>query len=86
MSPRVARPVYDRWRDVDGVHVPDLCRVEQVAVDRLYGALRSRLCKHGQVIGRGTNRLYVRFDGEDRAASVRPHLLRALKQRDGDDR
>ena len=86
MSPRVARPVYDRWRDVDGVHVPDLCRVEQVGVDRLYGALRSRLRKHGEVVGRGNNRLYVRFDGEDRATTVRPHLMRVLRQGDGDDR
>lgn len=79
MSPRVARSVYDRWRDVDGVHVAELCRVEQIAVDRLHGALRSRLRKHGQVVGRGTNRLYVRFDGENQAASVRPHLMRVLK-------
>ena len=86
MSPGVARPVYDRWWDVDGVHVPDLCQVEQVAADKLHGALRSRLRKHGQVVGRGNNRLYVRFDGEDQAASVRPHLLRVLKQGDGDDR
>ncbi|MGH3684651.1 MAG: hypothetical protein ACRDRU_22895 [Pseudonocardiaceae bacterium] len=28
MSPRQARPLYDRWRDAGGVHVPDGCRVE----------------------------------------------------------
>lgn len=58
-----ARPQYDRWRDAAGTHIPDGCHVEQVVeVHAPYGALRSRLGKRGQVIGRSRgSRLYVRF-------------------------
>ncbi|MGH3822115.1 MAG: hypothetical protein ACRDRA_04635, partial [Pseudonocardiaceae bacterium] len=55
--------------------------VEQSGVDGRYGALRSRLRKQGEVIGRGSgrgNRLYVRFEGEDRRVSIRPHLVRVV--------
>lgn len=52
MSPLRARPLYDRWRDTHGGHVHDGCRVEQVEVDALHGALRSRLHKQGEVLGR----------------------------------
>ncbi|MGH8996026.1 MAG: hypothetical protein ACRDYB_08375, partial [Acidimicrobiales bacterium] len=75
------RPVYDRWRDVAGVHIPDGARVEQIAVAKEHGALRCRLHQRGVVIGRprrGGNRLYVRFDGEDTEVSIRPHLLRLV--------
>ncbi len=69
---------YDRWHDTGGVHIPDECRVEQVAVGKEHGALPSRLHKRGEVIGRGTNRVNVRFDGEAKMVSVRPHLVRVL--------
>jgi hypothetical protein len=76
-SPR--RPVYDRWRDAVGIHIPDGCRVEQVAVAKERGALPSRLRKRAEVLGRsGGNRLYVRFDGEHRKVSIRPHLVRVI--------
>lgn len=37
---------------------------------------RSRLHARGQVTGRGSTRLVVRFDGEDQTVSLRPHLVR----------
>lgn len=70
---------YDRWRDVDGTHVPVGARVEQAEVDAGMGAPRSRLHARGQVTGRGTTRLVVRFDGEDQTVSIRPHLVRMLR-------
>ncbi|MGH3846697.1 MAG: hypothetical protein ACRDS0_35550 [Pseudonocardiaceae bacterium] len=76
-----SRPVYDRWRDIAGIHIDDGARVEQVAVAKEHGALRGRLHKRGVVIGRpqrGGNRLYVRFDGEDTEVGIRPHLLRLV--------
>lgn len=77
VSPR--RPVYDRWRDVEGTHVPVGCRVEQVAIGKEHGALTSRLRKRGDVIrwGRGS-RLRVRFAGETALVSIRPHLVRVV--------
>jgi hypothetical protein len=78
VRPHRVRPVYDRWRDAAGTHIPEGCRVEQVEVDRDRGALRCRLHQRGVVIGRGRgSRLYVQFDGEDKPVSIRPHLLRA---------
>ena len=82
MSGRVQR-AYDRWRDVDGTHVPVGARVEQAATDARMGAPRSRLHARGQVTSRGTTRLVVRFDGEDQTISIRPHLVRVI-ERDGD--
>ncbi len=67
---------YDRWRDAEGVHISDGCRVEQIAVRKEHGALPSRLSKRGEVVGRGTHRVTVRFDTETTLAGVRPHLLR----------
>lgn len=78
---RVPRRPYDRWRDVDGVHIPDQSRVEQVAVEKRYGALPSRYHRHGEVIGRGIDRVNVVFDGESNVVSVRPYLLRVLARR-----
>ncbi len=69
---------YDRWSDADTVHISDGCRVEQVAVDTEHGALPSRLHSQGEIIGRGTNRVNVRFDGEAKMVSVGPHLVRVL--------
>lgn len=84
MPARLPRPAYDPWRDVDGTHIAVQCRVEQVAVGKEHGALPSRLHHQGQVVGRGTNRLQVRFD-DNQLISVRPHLVRVLKETpDGD--
>jgi hypothetical protein len=67
---------YDPWRDVDGVHIADRCRVTQIAVAKLHGALPARLHQSGVIIGRGTNRVNVRFDGQSTVVSVRSHLVR----------
>lgn len=69
---------YDPWRDVDGVHIPVRCRVQQVAVAKEYGALSSRLHQQAEVVDRRGSRLVVRFDGEEKAVSIRPHLVRVL--------
>ncbi|MGH3763597.1 MAG: hypothetical protein ACRDS0_33880 [Pseudonocardiaceae bacterium] len=81
MSGRVHR-AYDRWRDVDGTHVPVGARVEQTETDARMGAPRSRLHARGQVTSRGTTRLVVRFDGEDQTISIRPHLVRVIEKDD----
>jgi hypothetical protein len=74
---RRSRPAYDRWRDAAEVSIPAGARVEQVLVDRAHGALASRLGKQAQVIRRSrSSRLVVRFDGETRLVSIRPHLVR----------
>lgn len=52
---------YDRWRDAQGIHVPVGACIEQAGTDARMGALRSRLGRRGEVIGRGTTRLVVRF-------------------------
>jgi hypothetical protein len=78
-----ARPPYDPWRDTKGTSIPVGARVEQVAVANEHGALTVRLHQHGVVIspgglsGRG-HRLHVRFDGETKPVSIRPHLLRVV--------
>jgi hypothetical protein len=73
---RPPRPAYDPWRDAHGAQIPPRCRIEQVAVDKGYGALPCRLHKQGQVIGRGTTRLNVRFEDENELVHIRPHLVR----------
>jgi hypothetical protein len=56
--------------------------VEQIAVEKQHGALSFRLRKRGEVVGRAGgssgNRVYVRFDGEDKQVSIRPYLLRVV--------
>jgi hypothetical protein len=48
-------------------------------VAKEHGALSHRLGKRAEVIGRTRgNRLRVRFDGEDRQISIRPHLVRVV--------
>lgn len=71
---------YDRWRDVNGTHVPVGARVKQADVDARMSAPCSRLHQHqqGEVISRGTTRLVVRFDGNDTPVSIRPHLVRMV--------
>jgi len=78
MPTRPRRPAYDPWRDTDGTPIPQHCRIQQTAVHKGHGALPSRLHQQGQVLGRGTTRLTVQFDGEDTVVSIRPHLLRVL--------
>jgi hypothetical protein len=72
------RPRYDPWRDTDDTPVPLRCRVQQITVAKEHGALRSRLNHHGEVIDRRGTRLHVRFDGEDKPVTIRPHLVRVL--------
>ena len=71
-------PVQDRWCDVAGRHVSLFCWVEQVAEHPEHGALLSRLCQRGQVLGRGRDVLYVRFEGEGLLLGVSPSLVRLL--------
>jgi len=73
---------YDPWRDADGTPIPPQCRVVQIAVGKQHGALPSRLHHHGQVLGRGINRLIVRFD-DNTTINIRPHLVRVLTTSDG---
>jgi len=68
---------YDPWRDADDTPIPPQCRVVQIAIDKQYGALPSRLHQQGQVLGRGINRLIVRFD-DNTTLNIRPHLVRVL--------
>lgn len=76
---RPLRPAYDPWRDAHGAQIPPQCRIEQVDVDKIHGALPSRLHKQGQVLGRGPTRLIVWFDDEDHMVAIRPHLVRVLE-------
>ena len=58
--------------------------MEQVEVDATYGALRSRLHKQGEVLGRTrSTRLLVRFEDEHERVSIRPHLVRVIKGKPG---
>jgi hypothetical protein len=66
------------WLDADGTYIPLQSRVEQVVVDKEHGALPSRLHQQGQVVGRGTNLLYIRFDHGGQLIALRPHLVRLL--------
>ncbi|MGH3772782.1 MAG: hypothetical protein ACRDRW_15560 [Pseudonocardiaceae bacterium] len=70
-------------RDADGTFIPLRSRVEQVAVDKAYGALPSRLHQYGQVVGQSADLLYVRFDHEYYLTSLRPHLVRLVQAPDG---
>lgn len=54
------------------------CWVEQVAEAPDSGVLFSRLHQRGEVLGRGTDVLYVRFTGEGQLISVSPQLVRVL--------
>ncbi|MGH3777746.1 MAG: hypothetical protein ACRDRR_18790 [Pseudonocardiaceae bacterium] len=74
-----AQPASDPWRDAEGTHIPVQCRIEQVAEDAEHGALPSRLHQQGQVIGRGTNLVYVLFDHGNQMIALRPHLVRVLE-------
>ncbi len=41
----------------------------------------SRLNKQGQVTSRGNVRMIVLFDGENKSASIWPHLVRVVRER-----
>ncbi|MGH3853769.1 MAG: hypothetical protein ACRDR6_09765 [Pseudonocardiaceae bacterium] len=66
-------------RDVNGTVVPLQSRVEQIAVDKAYGALPARLHQFGLVVGHSADLLYVRFDHEYHLTSLRPHLVRLVQ-------
>lgn len=76
------QPAADPWRDAEGTPIPLLSRVEQVVADTEHGALASRLHQQGQVVGRGTDLLYVRFDHDDQLIARRPHLVHVLETPD----
>jgi hypothetical protein len=78
MPARAPHSGYDPWRDAHGTPIPLQSRIEQIAVDKSHGALPSRLHQQGQVVGRGTTRLTVRFDHENHLVRIRPHLVRVL--------
>lgn len=49
-----------------------------------HGALRSRLHKRGEVLGRTrSTRLLVRFASEHERVSIRPHLVRVTEEDPG---
>ena len=83
MSTSPARSASGPWRDAEGTPIPLQSRVEQVVVDKEHGALSCRLHQQGQVIGQGTNLLYVRFDRGNQLIALRPHLVRVLETPDG---
>lgn len=77
---------HDPWCDAEGNHVPLFCWVEQVAEHPEQGPLFSRPHQRGEVVGRGPDVLYVRFEGQGgRLVSVPPQLVRLLPDERGDD-
>ncbi len=82
--PTTARPpVYDRWCDAEDSHISLFSLVEQVKESPQPGVLPSRLHQQGQVVGRGLDSVYVRFDDEA-FVSLSPHLLRRLPDPPGE--
>jgi hypothetical protein len=59
------------------------CWVEQVRESPQFGALFSRLHQRGQVLGRGSDVLYVRFEDEGQLIGVAPQLVRLLPDASG---
>jgi hypothetical protein len=70
-------------RDAEGTDIPLRSRVEQIMVDKIHGALSCRLHQQGQVIGRGRQLVYVRFDHDYQMIALPPHLVRVLETPDG---
>lgn len=83
MTASSSRPAQDRWCDIDGTRISLFCWVEQVAESPEPGALRSWLHQRGEVVGRGSDVLYVRFQGSNQLISTPPHLLRLLPEAPG---
>jgi hypothetical protein len=65
-------------REVEDTPIPVHARVVQVAVDEEGGALPSRLHQRGEVVGRGSHLLHVRFEEDQDTVAVRPDLVRVL--------
>lgn len=85
MPAEAPRATQHRWCDVDGAHVALFgCWVEQVAEHPEHAALFSRLHHRGEVVGRGPDVLYVRFEGEGQVISVPPQLVRLLPDEPGE--
>lgn len=80
MPGEAPQPARGRWRDINGADVALFSWVEQVAEDPKQKALFSRLHQQGEVIGRGPDLLYIRFQGEWKMIGVRPKLVRLLPQ------
>jgi hypothetical protein len=80
-APRAAQ---DRWRDANGTPISLFCWVEQIAEHLEHGELFSRLHKRGEVIGRGPDVLYLRFEGEGGVISLSPQLVRLLANEPGE--
>jgi hypothetical protein len=78
MPAEAARAAQDRWRDADGNHVALFSCIEQIAEHPECGALFSRPHQRGEVIGRGPDVLYVRFEGQGWVVGVPPQLVRLL--------
>jgi hypothetical protein len=73
----LAQPTEGPWRDADGTPIRLRSWVEQIAVDEDRGALPDRLHKRDEVVGRGTEAVYVVFD-RDYLVALPPHLMRVL--------
>jgi hypothetical protein len=67
-----------RWSDAEGTPLALGCRIEQIAVDQVQGAMRSRLHQQGLVIGWDTTWLHVCFDHDRMLVVLRTHLVRVL--------
>lgn len=85
MPADASQAAHNRWCDAEGTRIALFCWVEQVAEQHPESdALFSRLHQRGQVLGRGPDVLYVRFQGEGQLISVPPHLLRLLPDGPGE--
>lgn len=76
MSDAAPRPRCNPWCDAAGTPISLFCLMEQVEESAEPTALPSRLHQRGQVLGRGSDSLYVCFDGQ--VISLQPHLVRVL--------
>ncbi|MGH3695626.1 MAG: hypothetical protein ACRDRX_16835 [Pseudonocardiaceae bacterium] len=84
MSAAAPRPAQDPWRDVEGAHLSLFCWVEQVRESPQPTALPSRRHQHGQILGRGLDTFYVRFE-DNVLVSLPPCVLRLLPDAPGGD-
>lgn len=82
MPAATPRPVGDRLGDVEGSHISLFSLVEQVIDSAPRGLLPSRLHQQGQVVGRGVDSVYVRFE-DNEVVSLSPRLLRLLAEAPG---
>lgn len=81
------QPAQKQWCDTEGNHVALFSWVEQVAEHPEYRTLFSGLNQRGEVVGRGPDLLYVRFEGAGgQLVSVPPQLVRLLPDGPGEYR